>query len=141
MTDTEAKKRIENYLLTAWNLQYPTNIIDFDNIVSVDVNQLKGKMYLQSEIVFDSSNQSAMVGNSSPYRVGGNLFFHIYTSAGKGTIEAMSVKDFLITLFNLKDISGIIFRTIREVSSSKASVVDLHRLSCAAPFTFDSFTP
>ena len=100
MTDSEAKARIETHLLTAWNLQYASNPLDFDNVLSVDVNQLAGKMYLQSELSFDTSRQSALVGDASPYRVTGTLFFHIYTSAGKGTIEATGVKDFLISLFN-----------------------------------------
>lgn len=138
MTRTEARVRIESYLKTNWELTYPTNPLDLGNLLSVDINQLNGLMYMQSSISFSDSKQSAMVGSNSPYRVGGSLFFHIYTAAGKGTIEAVEVFDFLSDLIDLKTISGIIFKTTREVSESQP--IDLYRLSLVVQFTYDSHT-
>lgn len=141
MNNSTAEARIEAHLKTQWETSYPSNELNLTNQEGLDLEDLRGDMFMSAEISFDKSNQSAMVGNNSPYRVKGALSFDIYIPSGQGSRGATEVIDFMISTFNLKTITGIVFKTVQEVSKASLETVDLYRKSCIIDFTFDSFTP
>jgi hypothetical protein len=141
MNNATAGTRIEVALNNAWKIAYPNNELGLENKHSIDVEQERGKMFMLSDIAFDESSQSALVGSNSPYRVSGSVQFHIFTPAGEGTKQATEVSDFLIATFGLKTITGILFKAVHELSRSNPETVDLYRKTCIVNFTFDSITP
>jgi len=141
MNKSTAEGRIESVLEAAWAGKYPTNALDRGNRDSIDLEKERGKMFMTSEVLFPRTAQSAMVGQNSPHRIFGELHFTIFLPSGRGTRGITEVSDFMEETFGLKTISGILFRTVQEISKSNPETVDLCRRSCLIEFTFDSFTP
>ncbi len=141
MNKSDAEERLESHFIEAWVGQYPNNAYEFSNKNKINLERERGTMFIKVALQFPSSQQSAMVGSNSPHRVSGVMDFHIFTPSGGGSRASVKVLDFIEETFALKSISGIVFKSVQEVSRSDPEGIDLYRRSCAVNFTFDSFTP
>lgn len=129
-----ARTAIVSYLSPALALAYPAMPVFYENTTKIDLTKA-ADLFLIVDISFDAAKQVTI--EASPVtRVLGSIVLRVVVKEGKGTVQSLTLFDYLTDLMKHKNLGGLTLKTPKP--GKKATPAGWASYDLFVPFQFDS---